>query len=74
MLAQSRLVAMDTDQKNEIENVRFLLAYDEHKEKVEETISKLDAAALTATERQRKDAQPIPHRYALLRAGQAPAK
>jgi len=65
MLAQSRLVAMDTGEKNEIEGIRFALANDARDAKAEETVKKLDSALTEAVERQRKDAQPIPHRYAL---------
>jgi lysophospholipase L1-like esterase len=66
MLAQSRLVAIDTVEKNEIEGVRFALAYDARDAKVQETIKKLDSAIDLAVERQRKDAQPGLHRYVLL--------
>jgi hypothetical protein len=66
MLAQSRLVAMDTSQKNEIEGLRFNLAYDLRDKKAEDTIRELDSAITRAIERQRQDAQPVPHRFALL--------
>lgn len=67
MLVQSRLVAMDTSEKNEIEGTRFELAYDARDAKVQETVKKLDSAIESAVERQRKDAQPVPHHYSLLR-------
>jgi lysophospholipase L1-like esterase len=72
MLAQSRLVAMDTEQKNEIEGIRFALAYDARDAKTQETVKKLDSAIELAVERQRKDAQPMPHRYVLLHLAVAP--
>lgn len=68
MRAQSCLVAMETSQKNEIENLRFMLSYDARDAKTAPAISKLDAAIALAIERRHKDAQPIPHRYTLLRA------
>jgi lysophospholipase L1-like esterase len=58
MLAQSRIVALDTIQKNEIEGVRFELAYDARAAKVQATVKKLDSAIELAVGRQRKDAQP----------------
>jgi hypothetical protein len=66
MLAQSRIVALDTLQKNEIEGVRFELAYDARDPKVQATVKKLDSAIELAVERQRKDAEPGLHRYVLL--------
>ena len=66
MLAQSRLVALDTSQKNEIEGIRFELAYDTRDTKVRETINKLASAIELAVARQRKDMQPVPHHYVLL--------
>jgi lysophospholipase L1-like esterase len=71
MLTQSRMVAMDTEQKNEIENMRFTLAKDVRDANVKETIKALDAAISLAIERQHKDAQPIPHRYSLTRRVQS---
>ena len=68
MLAQSRLVAIDTAEKNEIEGTRFALAYDARDAKAQETIKKLESAIDLAVERQRKDAQPVAHRYVLRRA------
>jgi lysophospholipase L1-like esterase len=75
MLAQSRLVAWETWQKNEIDNIRFMIAYDARDAKATEAIKKLDAAIDLAIERRRKDAQPVPHHhYSLLRAVQATEK
>lgn len=67
MLEQSRLVAMDTDAKNEIDSLRFQLAYDMRKPETAETVQRLDAAIADAIVQQRKDAQPVPHRYAVVR-------
>lgn len=66
MLAQARIVAFDTAQKNEIESNRFPIANDARDAKAEELVKRLDAALLRAAERQRKDAQPVLHRYALV--------
>lgn len=74
MVAQARLVALDTEEKNEIEGIRFNLAYDVRDAKIEATLKKLAAAIETAVSRQRKDAQPVPHRYALLPITKGPGK
>jgi len=68
MLAQARLVALDTEQKNEIENIHFSLLADAKDAEKSDTLKKLEAALKVAVERQRKDAQPVPHRYLLVRA------
>jgi lysophospholipase L1-like esterase len=66
MLAQSRLVALDTERKNEIESIHFSLLVAAAKEaEMLETLKRLEVALLKAVERQRKDAQPVPHRYSL---------
>ena len=67
MLTQARLVALDTEQKNEIENIHFLLLADAKDGEKSDTLKKLEAALKVAVERQRKDAQPVPHRYLLVR-------
>ncbi len=70
MLAQSRLVAFDTSNKNEIESTRFQLWYGDPKTSVtKDAVDKLTAAWKEANDRQRKDAQPVPHRFALIRGG-----
>ena len=74
MLAQARLVALDTEEKNEIESIRFNLAYDLRDAKLEETLKKLATAIETAVARQRKDAQPVPHHYTLLPLTRGPRK
>lgn len=60
MLAQSRQVATDTEQKNEMESIRFNLADDPRDAKGEETVKKLGSVIELAVKRQRKDAQPAP--------------
>lgn len=74
MLAQSRIVAFDTALKNEIESNRFLIANDARDATAEELVKRLDTSIDHAVERQRKDAQPVPHRYALLRAANVAAQ
>jgi len=66
MLAQARIVAFDTAQKNEIESNRFLIANDARDAKAEGLVKRLGPAIDHAAERQRKDAQPVLHRYALV--------
>jgi lysophospholipase L1-like esterase len=74
MRIQSRLVAMDTAQKNDIEGTRFQLAYDMHDPKTADTVKELDLAIASAIERQRKDVQPLPHRYTLTRTVQGASR
>jgi hypothetical protein len=74
MLAQSMLVAFDTEQKNEIESNRFFIANEARDVKAEELVKRLDSAIGHAVERQHKDAQPVPHRYALVRTPNVEAK
>jgi lysophospholipase L1-like esterase len=68
MLAQSRLVALDTEQKNEIESIHFSLLADAKDAEKSDTLKRLEAALEQAVQRQRKDAQSVPHRYLLARA------
>jgi len=74
MFAQARLVAFDTAQKNDLENSRFSIANDTRDTKTEELVKRLDSAIGRVVERQHKDAQPIAHRYALLRASKVGTK
>jgi len=71
MLSQSRLLAMDTEKRNEIEAMRFTLANDTGDPKEDphagETVKKLEAAIEQAVDRQHKDAQPVSHKYSLVR-------
>jgi hypothetical protein len=65
MLAQARLVALDTEQKNDIDGARFDLIHDPMDDLAQQTADKLAAAHDRAVEQQHKDAQPVPHRYML---------
>lgn len=65
MLAQARLVALDTEQKNDIDGARFELIHDPMDSLGQQTADKLAAAHDRAVEQQHKDAQPAPHRYML---------
>jgi len=72
MLAQSRLVALDTEQKNSIESVHFSLLADAKDAEQSDTLKRLETALQQAVQRQRKDAQPVPHRYSLTRTEKKP--
>lgn len=72
MLAQSRLVALDTEQKNSLESVHFSLLADAKDAEQSDTLKRLETALQQAVQRQRKDAQPVPHRYSLTRAEKKP--
>jgi lysophospholipase L1-like esterase len=72
MLAQSRLVALDTEQKNSLESVHFSLLADAKNGEQSDTLKRLGTALQQAVQRQRKDAQPVPHRYSLTRAEKKP--
>jgi hypothetical protein len=74
MLVQSRIVALDTEEKNSVESTRSAIESDARAPAARETISKLDAALVGAAERQRRDAQPLPHRYLLSPASMASGK
>jgi lysophospholipase L1-like esterase len=72
MLAQSRLVALDTEQKNSLESVHFFLLADAKDGEQSDTLKRLETALQQAVQRQRKDAQPVLHRYSLTRAEKKP--
>jgi lysophospholipase L1-like esterase len=72
MLAQSRLVALDTEQKNSLERVHFSLLADAKDAERSDTLKRLETALPQAVQRQRKDAQPVPHRYTLTRVEKKP--
>lgn len=72
MLAQSRLVALDTEQKNSLESVHFSLLADAKDVEQRDTLTRLETALQQAVQRQRKDAQPVPHRYSLTRTEKKP--
>jgi hypothetical protein len=63
MLEQSMLVAFDTDRKNDIEKARFNLIQQEMDANAREVAGKLWTLEQRAVEQQRKDAQPVVHRY-----------
>ena len=65
MVAQSRLVAYDTEKKNGLEWAFFTTQNDARDANAQATSKKLAAALAQAFERQHKDAQPVPHRYTL---------
>jgi lysophospholipase L1-like esterase len=65
MRAQARLLALDTEEKNEIAGARFALIRDAMDSVSQQTATELAAAHDRAVEQQRKDAQPVPHRYTL---------
>lgn len=72
MRAQARLVALDTQQKNQIAGIRFDLIRDPMDAMAQQTAVKLASAQDRAVEQQHKDAQPVPHRYTLTPAGPTP--
>jgi lysophospholipase L1-like esterase len=63
MLEQSILVAFDTERKNDIEKARFNLIQQEMDSNARDVASKLWVLEQRAVEQQRKDAQPVAHRY-----------
>jgi lysophospholipase L1-like esterase len=65
MLEQARLVAFDTERRNEIERARFSLIQQEMSATLRAAASELAAFQERAVEQQRKDARPFPHRYSL---------
>jgi hypothetical protein len=65
MLRQALLVALDTERKDSIEDMRFHFAQDARTSADRDTAKALDAARTAVVEQQRRDAQPAPHRYSL---------
>jgi lysophospholipase L1-like esterase len=65
MLQQARMVAFDTERKNEIDKARAGLVQQEMSAMSRATAGELLEFQEHAVEQQRKDAQPIPHRYSL---------
>jgi hypothetical protein len=63
MLEQSILVAFDTERNNDIEKVRFVLIQQQMDANARDVASKLWILEQRAVEQQRKDAQPVVHRY-----------
>ena len=65
MLEQARMVAFDTERRNEIEKARAGLIQQEMNALSRTAASELSEFQEHAVEQQRKDARPIPHRYSL---------
>ena len=63
MLEQSILVAFDTERKNDAEKARFNLIQQEMDANARDVASMLWTLEQRAVEQQRKDAQPVVHRY-----------
>ena len=74
MISQARLVAFDTDCKNEIENLRFAFARETRDAQTDDTIARLDTAIQAAIDQQRNDAKPVAHRFALVYMNNAASK
>ena len=65
MLRQALLVAFDTERKDSIEDMRFHFSQDARTAADRDTAKALEAARSGVVEQQRRDAQPMPHRYSL---------
>ena len=65
MLQQARMVAFDTERRNEIDKARAGLIQQELSPTSRTAASELSEFQEHAVEQQRKDARPIPHRYSL---------
>jgi lysophospholipase L1-like esterase len=65
MLKQALLVAFDTERKDSIEDMHFHFAYDARTSADRDTASALAAALVAAVQQQRRDAQPVAHRYSV---------
>lgn len=66
MLMQSRVVALDTDRKNQIEAMHFAQQNDVRDANAQLVAEKLKGALEKAFERERRDAQPVPHHFQLV--------
>jgi len=66
MLRQSLMVAFDTERKDAIEGMRFVMGQDARTALDHDAVKELDGAFKAVVDQQRKDAQPVPHRYALV--------
>jgi hypothetical protein len=66
MLQQALLLAFDTERKDSIESMRFTMGQDARAPLDHDTVKELDAAWKAVVEQQRKDVQPVPHRYVLV--------
>lgn len=68
MLEQARLVAYDTERVNNLESARFSIIRGSAANEQSVTAQALADAYLAGVNRQRADAQPLPHHYELLPA------
>jgi lysophospholipase L1-like esterase len=66
MLKQARLVAFDTEKVNDLESTRFNSINESSTAEQSPTAQALADAYLRAVDRQRTDAQPVPHRFELI--------
>jgi len=66
MLQQALLVAFDSERKDAIESERFTIAQDARTALDRDAAQELEADWKAAVEQQRKDAQPVAHRYGLV--------
>lgn len=73
MLAQARLVAYDTEKVNILEAQRFAIVRGSTASEQSATAQALADAYKIGVDRQRADAQPLPHHYDLVLASPAPA-
>ncbi|HTS05332.1 MAG TPA: SGNH/GDSL hydrolase family protein [Candidatus Eisenbacteria bacterium] len=69
MLKQALLVAFDTERKDSIEDMHFHFAYDARTSSDRDTANALAAALVAAVQQQRRDAQPVGHRYSVTPIG-----
>jgi hypothetical protein len=65
MLEQARRVARDTDLLNQYDSQWFAMNAQPPDEKFADTLKALADAKVAATDRQHRDAQPLPHHYSL---------
>src|ERR1700761_1725698 len=66
MLEQARRVARDTDLLNQYDSQWFAMNAQPPDEKFADTLKALADAKVAATDRQHRDAQPLPHHYSLM--------
>ncbi|HVN20842.1 MAG TPA: SGNH/GDSL hydrolase family protein [Dongiaceae bacterium] len=71
MRQQSLLVAYETEKKNQIEAERFSFAWNAHSQQDRDAVAALEHGLDAAVAQQRRDCQPVPHRFALIRSAEA---
>ena len=69
MLKQALLVAFDTERKDSIEDMHFHFAQDARTSADRDTANALAAAGVAVVGQQRRDAQPVAHRYSVVPIG-----